>query len=163
MSKVEGMEKEKVTIIHSLDELHLFSCMVFGEVNDTERDSAGIILLSGDLGAGKTAFVKELADCLHIKEEITSPTFVIQKEYSVRDSTSSFKKLIHIDAYRLERKEELEYLGWDDLICNPENLILIEWPEKVVGIEIPHALHIYFESTRGDERRVSILSNTQSV
>ncbi len=149
------MEKEKVTIIHNLDELHLFSCMIFGEVNDTERDSAGIILLSGDLGAGKTAFAKELADCLHIKEEITSPTFVIQKEYDIHNPKSSFRKLIHIDAYRLERKEELEYLGWGDLIRNPENLILIEWPEKVEGIKIPHAFILHFEIIEGDKRKIT--------
>ena len=148
------MKKEKITLIHNLDELHLFSCIVLGILEKEQANHAGIILLSGDLGAGKTAFTKELATCLHVREEITSPTFVIQKEYDIRDEESPFKKLIHIDAYRLERKEELEYLGWNELIQNPENLILIEWPEKVEGIFIPHALRLSFRIKEGETREL---------
>ena len=147
------MKEESITI-HNLDELHLFSCKLIGILEEGKRENAGIILLSGNLGAGKTAFAKELAACLRVDEEITSPTFVIQKEYRIHDEKSPFKKLIHIDAYRLEKKEELEYLGWNEIISDPENLILVEWPEQVEGIAIPHALHLNFEIRERETREI---------
>lgn len=94
------------------------------------RDGATIFGLSGDLGSGKTAFTKEVAHLLGIKkEEVTSPTFVIEKIYLI--SHKDFSHLIHIDAYRLDSPEELLHLGWEDIRKDPKNLILIEWPEKV--------------------------------
>lgn len=94
------------------------------------RDGATIFGLSGDLGSGKTAFTKEVAHLLGIKkEEVTSPTFVIEKIYSI--SHKDFSHLIHIDAYRLDSPDELLQLGWEDIRKDPKNLILIEWPEKV--------------------------------
>ncbi len=147
--------REENVLIHTLHELKDFAC-TFAEVlqREGERKYAKIVLLSGDLGTGKTAFTKALASCLHIEEEITSPTFVIQKEYRIPNERFPFEKLIHIDAYRLERKEELEYLGWDELIENPKNLILIEWPEQVEGITLPQATRIRFEIGEGDVRKL---------
>jgi len=92
-------------------------------------DRAVVLTLSGDLGAGKTTFTKEIAKHFKIKKEIISPTFVIMKIYEVKDD--KFKNLIHIDAYRLEKGEDLKVLGWQDLINNKENLIILEWPEMV--------------------------------
>lgn len=88
--------------------------------------------LSGHLGAGKTAFVKQVAKELGITEQVTSPTFVIMKIYEVDAALKSpFKKLIHMDAYRLERREELEALRFEDVVADPGNLVIIEWPENV--------------------------------
>jgi tRNA threonylcarbamoyladenosine biosynthesis protein TsaE len=87
-----------------------------------------IVGLSGHLGAGKTAFTKGVGKALGISEEITSPTFVIMKIYPTENI--NFKKLIHIDAYRLEDKNEMEVLKLDDLKNDPANLIIIEWPEN---------------------------------
>jgi tRNA threonylcarbamoyladenosine biosynthesis protein TsaE len=88
-----------------------------------------IVGLSGHLGAGKTAFTKGVGKALGIAEEITSPTFVIMKIYST--SHAHFKKLIHIDAYRLEDKNEMEVLKLNQLTRDPANLIIMEWPEHV--------------------------------
>jgi tRNA threonylcarbamoyladenosine biosynthesis protein TsaE len=97
---------------------------------DKNQMGAAVIALSGDLGSGKTTFTKAFAAALGIpSEEITSPTFVIMKSYDI--STNGFKKFIHIDAYRLEKAEEIEKLGWQKLISHPSNLILIEWPENI--------------------------------
>ena len=104
---------------------------------------ATIIGLQGDLGSGKTHFVQKFGQVLGIEEHIVSPTFVIMKYYDV--AWSGFKKLIHIDAYRLESSKELLDLGWEDLISNPENLIFIEWPEKVEDIIPPSAKRILFK------------------
>jgi len=93
---------------------------------------ATVVALYGDLGAGKTTFVKSLILASHAPHDVTSPTFVLMKKYPV--SFGGFKNLIHIDAYRIEKEGELERLGWEDLCRNPENIILIEWPERVLGL-----------------------------
>ena len=92
---------------------------------------ATIIALSGDLGAGKTTFTQALARALGVTDEVVSPTFVIQKRYPLEGQV--FKNLVHVDAYRLEDVEELRALGWDELTADAENIIVIEWPEHVVG------------------------------
>ncbi len=122
------------------------------------KEKATIIALSGDLGAGKTFFVKSVAKYFNIKEEITSPTFVIQKEYQIRNH-HIYKKMIHIDAYRLDDKSELEYLGWDEIVQNKENLVFIEWPEQVKGINIPNVININIKILEGESREVDIINN----
>lgn len=102
-------------------------------------EGATVVTLSGDLGAGKTAFTKEFGNLLGIPhDQITSPTFVIMKIFEIHNS--KFEHLIHIDAYRLENEQELVSLGWKDIIEDPKNLILIEWPEMVKGL-IPEGAH----------------------
>lgn len=82
--------------------------------------------LMGDLGSGKTAFVRGVAKKLGVKENITSPTFVIMKTYEAPG-----RHLVHIDAYRLNGQEDLFSIGLDDLVSESSNLVFIEWPEKV--------------------------------
>lgn len=101
-----------------------------------KSESAVVVGLSGDLGAGKTAFTKCIAKSLGVEETVTSPTFVIEKIYELTDQ--KFSHLIHIDAYRLDSSSELLNLGWQKIISNPHNLILVEWPEKVADIMPEH-------------------------
>lgn len=93
------------------------------------KDEAMVVGLSGELGAGKTAFVKAVAKHLGIAEVITSPTFVIMKLYPTKHP--GWKKLVHIDAYRLESGKEVEALDFDKVISDKNNLVMIEWPENV--------------------------------
>ncbi len=95
------------------------------------RNGATVVALSGDLGAGKTAFAKALARAYGIEEDVVSPTFVIERIYI--PTKGPFSRFIHIDAYRLNGARDLEVLGWQELLQTPGNLILIEWPEKVEG------------------------------
>jgi tRNA threonylcarbamoyladenosine biosynthesis protein TsaE len=123
-------------------------------------ERATVVALTGNLGAGKTAFVKCVGEILGIREEITSPTFVIEKIYSLKKGTTDltsrvdipFKKMIHIDAYRLESGQDLIKLNWDHIVVDPANLIFIEWPERVADIIPDTARKISFtfidESTR---------------
>ncbi len=97
---------------------------------------ATVVGLYGNLGAGKTTLTQSIARVLGISETVTSPTFVIEKIYELTDK--KFTHLIHIDAYRLEKSEELLHLGWQDIISDPHNLILIEWPERVADIMPEH-------------------------
>jgi tRNA threonylcarbamoyladenosine biosynthesis protein TsaE len=99
-------------------------------LNKAEKQQLNVVALSGDLGAGKTTLTQEIAKHLNIKENIISPTFVIMKIYNI-ESTYPWKKLIHIDAYRLKGSEELVKLGWNEIVNDTDKLIIIEWPENV--------------------------------
>ena len=112
------------------------------------NSGATIIAFYGNLGAGKTTLTKELAQELGIKQNLISPTFVIMKSYDIKKK-NKFKKLIHIDAYRLDSHHELLKIGWEDIINDKNNLIIIEWPEKVIEC-IPNN-HLKFELSHIDE------------
>ena len=114
---------------------------------------ATVVALQGELGAGKTAFAQEVGKILGVAENMRSPTFVIEKIYSI--NFNNFKRLIHVDAYRLEKESELLHLGWEDLIKEPENLVLIEWPENVAGVIPEDARRISFEFIDDATRRIS--------
>ena len=104
---------------------------------------ATVVVLQGELGSGKTAFAKALGKMMGINEHIVSPTFVIMKSYNI--DWKGFKKLIHVDAYRIESESELLNLGWNELVENPQHLILIEWPERVEGILPKDSRRIFFK------------------
>ncbi|MDO8554944.1 MAG: tRNA (adenosine(37)-N6)-threonylcarbamoyltransferase complex ATPase subunit type 1 TsaE, partial [bacterium] len=96
---------------------------------------AVVVALEGDLGSGKTHFVQGFAEHLGIKEKITSPTFVILKKFKIpRQGGTGIKNLIHIDAYRIEKPEEILELRWDEFINDPDNIILVEWADKIRNI-----------------------------
>jgi len=109
------------------------------------RATSTIVALQGNLGAGKTVFVKGVAQALGVPDEVTSPTFVIEKLYRLPEG-AAWKQLVHIDAYRLEGEGELKTIGWHDLATDPGNLIMLEWPEQV-GMGVPErAVWIEFEA-----------------
>jgi len=114
--------------IKTLEELHAIAEEVYSSLQKDENH-ATLLTLKGDLGAGKTAFTKELAKVLRIEEHITSPTFVLAKEYKLKDQ--KYEKLIHIDAYRLEEGEDLSTIGFEELMKDSNNLVVLEWPERV--------------------------------
>ena len=117
----------------------------------TESDEALVVGLSGHLGAGKTAFVKAVAKILGVKETVTSPTFVLMKIYEINTEVGPlWKRLIHIDAYRLEKREELEALDFERLVSDPHNLILIEWPENVGLTDFKDGAFLSFEIIDGN-------------
>lgn len=94
---------------------------------------ATIVALKGDLGSGKTTFVKAVAEALGVQKTVTSPTFVLEKIYKI-NGFGIFTRLIHIDAYRLLNGAELLSLGWKKIISNPRHIIFIEWPERVAEV-----------------------------
>ena len=96
---------------------------------NVSEDRATVVAFYGELGAGKTTLVQAIATELGVQEMVTSPTFVIAKWY--RTTTSDFYTLVHIDAYRIEKEEELSTLGFDKLLREPKALVIIEWPEKL--------------------------------
>ncbi len=145
----------------STDELAVFAGELLAGLSPRSDGKATVLALSGDLGAGKTAFVKALAKHLGIEEHITSPTFVIMKKYELptprTSQPASFFHLIHIDAYRMKDGHELEVLGWDELLNDPKNLIALEWPELVKEIVPDDAIQIAFAHVDENTRNVSHL------
>lgn len=125
-------------IIFKKEELEEISEDLIDEaVKRKQKDMASIVALSGDLGAGKTTITQAISKRFGIKGKIISPTFVIMKAYEINKKSkyyASFKKLIHIDAYRLDNEDDLKKIGWESISKNKENLIIIEWPEKVKGL-----------------------------
>ncbi|MDO8566713.1 MAG: tRNA (adenosine(37)-N6)-threonylcarbamoyltransferase complex ATPase subunit type 1 TsaE [bacterium] len=126
-------------VVQTLAELEDGAERFVGALAPSPR-GATLVTLSGELGAGKTAFVKAAAKALGVEEIVTSPTFVLEKIYLLPpkqgSQTSLFRRLIHIDAYRLEGATDLAALGFDELMQDSGNLILLEWPEKVIE-ELP--------------------------
>jgi len=142
-------------------------------------EGATVVGLYGELGSGKTTFMKYLAEFFDIKETIQSPTYVIMRIYKLvakksEDTkfskaaervslvenfvSSDFLKLTHIDAYRIEKEDEMLNLGWQKIISDPKNLIFIEWPEKISGI-MPEHTKIFFEHADNKESRKISISN----
>lgn len=91
---------------------------------------ATIVGLSGELGSGKTAFVGATAQALGVSEGVLSPTFVIAKFYDI-PAQKRWARLVHIDAYRIQDTSELKALRWEEILSDPKNLVLIEWPEHI--------------------------------
>lgn len=112
------------------------------------------IALEGELGAGKTVFVKAFAKALGIKEKITSPTFVILRSFKL--DGSRFENLIHIDAYRLSDGQELKPLGIEDIFAAPKNIVLIEWAERVSEILPEKYIKIHIDHIVENERKITI-------
>ena len=118
-----------------------------------KESGATLVTLSGELGAGKTAFTKAAARALGVEEIVNSPTFVLEKIYQLAPD-KPFKRLIHIDAYRLASGDELSALGFDEILKDAGNLIFLEWPEKVADA-LPPAKAISITTLTNDSRTIS--------
>jgi tRNA threonylcarbamoyladenosine biosynthesis protein TsaE len=109
----------------------------------------GAIALSGELGAGKTTFVQGFAKGLGIKEKIISPTFLIIRQYPF-----SGKYFYHIDLYRIE-EADLDILGLKEILEDEENIILIEWPERLKNYS-GYKMKIDIKNPGGDFREITV-------
>lgn len=116
---------------------------------------ARVICFTGDLGAGKTTFIKGFAKELGITKAITSPTFVIAKIYKTKKTIG--KTLVHIDAYRLKNEKDLTTLNFKNMVSDPETILVIEWaelikkaiPKNAIWLTFSHGSHEY-------ERKITI-------
>ncbi len=113
-----------------------------------------LVLLRGDLGAGKTTLVKGIAAAFDAaaEEDVTSPTFTLVHEYRGRRAN-----LYHIDLYRVDTMRELETLGLDDLRSD-NSILLIEWGEKFPRLVRERDAEIALERVEEKERRIRIIS-----
>ena len=111
--------------------------------------NGSVVLLKGDLGAGKTTLVRGVAEALNIVEKITSPTFNIMKLYLKGD-----KPLVHIDAYRLEDRDD--DIGLDEFIGIERGLTFIEWPDYIAKLIPSGAVIINIKNIGNDDREITL-------
>lgn len=112
-----------------------------------------VVILRGEVGAGKTTLVKGLAAALGAatEDEVTSPTFTIVHEYEGRSV-----RLFHLDLYRLETEEQVAVLGLDEMAGYPDSLVLVEWGERFESIVKMASAEISMENGEGDERGIMV-------
>lgn len=111
-----------------------------------QTPGATVLGLSGELGAGKTAFVQALARLLGVTEPVVSPTFTIMRSYAARHP--QFTELVHIDAYRIESVDEMNVLRFADLLDRKGTMICIEWPERITTLVPAEAMQLSFVHSR---------------
>lgn len=114
-----------------------------------------VIGLIGNLGSGKTTFIKGLAEGLRVDEIITSPTFVILKSYAGRIGQQKIE-FVHVDAYRVESIEDIESVGINDFLGRKDVIIAIEWSEKIEKILPKGTKYVNFEHINENERKIVI-------
>lgn len=140
-------------ITHSLEETQSFTKEWLQTLTEP-KDQAIVVGLYGNLGAGKTALTKCIAKELGISTPVTSPTFVIQKIYETKHIF--LKRLIHIDAYRLNSGRELQDLNFEEIVDNKNNIVVIEWPENVKEILPVDHIKIYCEFIDENTRQFDV-------
>ena len=128
----------------------------FGKKIAADLKGGDVVLLYGELGAGKTTLTRGIALGLGIKSNIVSPTFTLMQIYKMKNEKIKMKNFVHIDTYRLENEKQLIEIGAEDYIGDPETVCVIEWPEKVGGLlEGKRVKKIFFE-VEGGGRMVKI-------
>ena len=109
-----------------------------GQKLSSELRGGDIVLLHGELGAGKTTLVKGIATGLGIEDEMTSPTFSLMNTHvilsGVEGSPGKGTNFVHIDTYRLENEQELIDIGIEDYLGEENTICVIEWPEKIPNL-----------------------------
>jgi tRNA threonylcarbamoyladenosine biosynthesis protein TsaE len=115
-------------VITTLAELEVFTEAFIKNVA-AKTEGATVVGLVGDLGAGKTTFVQLLAKQLGVAEVVTSPTYLIMREYETTHPV--FKRLVHMDAYRIEDISELGPLRFSEVLARPDTLVCIEWVDRI--------------------------------
>lgn len=123
------------------------------------EDRACILTLKGDLGAGKTTFTQGFAQGLGITKTIQSPTFVLMKRFPLKKRAQAvrpFGAFYHLDCYRLESARDLQSLKLSRVLGDPQNIVLIEWPERVGKALLPPFTQIRFKVLGEGKRLITI-------
>ena len=129
-------------VVNCVSELELAATSLLELINDNN-----IICFHGEMGVGKTTFIKEICKKLGVEDVVSSPTFSIINEYLTENNGSVY----HFDFYRIEKEEEAFDIGYEEYFYQG-NICLIEWPEKISSI-IPENI-IKVQITRSDEQRI---------
>ncbi len=142
---------------HPTETFALAKKLVQDILKQKNKKHATVIALYGNLGGGKTTFTQGIAKVLGIQETVPSPTFIIERIYALKKK--SFRRLIHIDAYRLENKKQLRALLFNALLKDPQNLIVVEWADKIESAIPKDAFKIYFKihNTHEHARHIDVV------
>lgn len=127
--------------------------------NILKRGSSGkavVLGLEGELGAGKTAFIQGFSKGLKIKQRVISPTFVIMNVFPLKNR--NFKRFYHFDCYRINDYKEIENLGFKDIISDPQNIVCIEWSERIKSILPKNTIRFIFSIEGENKRKIKVLN-----
>ncbi len=116
-----------------------------------KQDKALVFVLQGDLGSGKTTFVQGFAKGLGVKERILSPTFVLMKRFKANS-----RELYHFDCYRIKNEKEILNLDFKEILDNPNNIIVLEWGDKIKKILPKKSFLLKFACLNREERKIKI-------
>jgi tRNA threonylcarbamoyladenosine biosynthesis protein TsaE len=115
-----------------------------------------VFAFCGELGSGKTTFIQGFLRSLGIKRKITSPTFVITKNYKLK--AINYKRAYHIDCYRIKKPKELLDLELKEILAGPKNILLIEWAEKIRRVLPKNAIWIKFSHrAKNNQRTIKVV------
>ena len=140
------MNSKQELLSHGADETHAIG-VVLGQC----AEAGDAILLTGELGAGKTTLTQGIAQGLEVAERPRSPTFVMATEYYGR------LPLYHLDLYRIDQEAELEELGLEEYLSG-EGVTVVEWADRTPTAFPPERLWVSLEVVDGDTRRISVVA-----
>lgn len=141
-------------IAKTLEDTKQFAKDLILEISKMTFSGATVLDLKGDLGAGKTTLVQMIGEELGVGGTMQSPTFVLMKTYNIQHSI--FKRLVHIDAYRIEDINEVKILRLKDIFADQTNLVCIEWAEKIREAIPGDAIKVECELLEGEKHRYEI-------
>lgn len=110
-----------------------------------------VVALVGDLGAGKTEFVRGVCRHLNVEDIVTSPTFAIINQYDGTMAGGSSVKIYHVDLYRVDTPEQLRSVGFEEMVHSPDAIKFIEWPEKASSVMPERHWTVSIESDPSNE------------
>lgn len=149
--------KNKVTT-NNLKEFNNFAKSMAERLLSKNEDSnkAAVMALAGELGAGKTTFAQTFAKTLGVEERVKSPTFAIFRKWKIESGKWKGKTFYHFDVYRIEDEKEILNLGWEEIISNPENIVLVEWADKIENILPKNAIWIKIKHLDKERREIVV-------
>jgi tRNA threonylcarbamoyladenosine biosynthesis protein TsaE len=115
-----------------------------------------VLILTGDLGGGKTTFTRGLAEGLGLEGAVTSPTFVILQIYKPKPRSKKKLALYHFDLYRIKTTNELFNLGFEDFLNDKNAVIVLEWGEKFLNTLPPKTKQIFFKNLGEEKREIKV-------
>jgi tRNA threonylcarbamoyladenosine biosynthesis protein TsaE len=118
--------------------------------------NAIVVALFGDLGSGKTTLIKGFLFALGIRKKIISPTFILMRKFHLKKFN---KNVYHLDLYRILKNKDLKILNLDELIKDSQNILLIEWPQKILKKLPPQTIKLYFKHGNKENEREIIFKN----
>ena len=143
---------ERTLTTHSVEE----TLSLARELADQVKNG-GILCLYGDLGSGKTTFTQELAKKLGIQKQVNSPTFLLIRSYTIPPSPTQVERsFYHMDLYRLHSEKEMEDIGIQEILENPDNVVVIEWSEKLGNLLPGKRIDIHFTYVDEEKREIVV-------
>jgi tRNA threonylcarbamoyladenosine biosynthesis protein TsaE len=144
--------------LNSLKEMKAFAGFMADKIKkekplDSAQGKRALVLaLSGDLGSGKTTLAQYFLRALGVRGKITSPSFTLMKNYKLR--IKNYGKAYHIDCYRIKNSKDFKVFDLKDIFNDPQNIVLIEWPERIKKILPKDIIWLNFEHGEKSNQRV---------